>query len=199
MTSAAPTRLRLPPEERKEQILAAASDLIAKHGFNGVSLDDIAAACNFTKHGLLYHFGSKENLLAAVLKRRDANDMASIADVDLSAVTDPATARELLTRLVHRNLQQRPLIHLYTTLGAEALEPGHPASGYFLERLMAARSAMRDQVLAWHPFPDLAAIELISFLEGLQLQWLRDPTIDFARQWELFARRFFADAEYPIG
>jgi hypothetical protein len=32
----------------------------------------------------------------------------------------------------------------------------------------------------------------------LQLQWLRDPTIDFRQQWELLADRFFADAADPI-
>jgi AcrR family transcriptional regulator len=194
MVPTKPSRLRLPPTERKEQILVAASDLIAKRGFNGVSLDDIAAACNFTKHGLLYHFQSKEKLLAAVLERRDENDRASIADVDLSAVRDASTARAVLTRLVHRNLQQRPLIHLYMTLSAEALEPDHPASEYFIERLALVREGLQRQVLTWHPFPDLAANELIGYLEGMQLQWLRDPAIDFARQWELFADRFFVDA-----
>ena len=187
------TRTRLRPQERKDQILAAASHLIAQRGFRGVSLDDIAAACDFTKHGLLHHFPSKTILLAAVLQRRDANDNASIADVDLAEVLDAAGARAVLTRLVHRNLQQRPLIHLYTTLSAEALEPGHPASAYFIDRLAVVRTGLQELVLAWHPFPDLAANELIGYLEGLQLQWLRDPTIDFERQWELFADRFFVD------
>jgi AcrR family transcriptional regulator len=193
MTTAA--RLRLPPAERREQILAAASHLIAQRGFRGVSLDDIAVECGFTKHGLLYHFPSKEILLAAVLRRRDEQDRGSIADVDLSAVLDVATARAVLTRLVHRNLEQRPLIHLYTTLNAEALEEDHPAHGYFRDRLALVREGLQQHVLAWHPHPDLAANELVGFLEGLQLLWLRHPDIDFPRQWELFADRFFVDPE----
>jgi hypothetical protein len=37
----------------------------------------------------------------------------------------------------------------------------------------------------------MAAIELLAFLDGLQLNWLRDPAIDFLAQWEGFADRFF--------
>ncbi|XVQ06382.1 hypothetical protein ACQP1W_27380 [Spirillospora sp. CA-255316] len=47
-------------------------------------------------------------------------------------------------------------------------------------------------LLAWHRRPDLAAVELLSFLDGLQSYWLRDPDIDFLAQWEFFADRFFA-------
>ncbi|WP_433153685.1 hypothetical protein ACQPZ8_21025 [Actinomadura nitritigenes] len=37
----------------------------------------------------------------------------------------------------------------------------------------------------------LAAVEVFSFLDGLQLHWLSAPDIDFLPQWEFFADRFF--------
>ncbi|KAB2375050.1 hypothetical protein F9B16_26840 [Actinomadura montaniterrae] len=57
-------------------------------------------------------------------------------------------------------------------------------------------------LLSWHPRPGLAAVELLSFLDGLQLHWLRDPGIGFLAQWELFADRFFVldgPVNYPRG
>ncbi|MDL4816479.1 hypothetical protein [Actinomadura opuntiae] len=57
-----------------------------------------------------------------------------------------------------------------------------------------AHAMVERYLLAWHPRPDLAAVELLSFLDGLQHHWLRDPGIDFLAQWDLFADRFFTGA-----
>jgi hypothetical protein len=46
-------------------------------------------------------------------------------------------------------------------------------------------------LFAWHPQRELATVELLAFLDGLQLNWFRDPSIDFTAQWEAFADRFF--------
>jgi len=32
---------------------------------------------------------------------------------------------------------------------------------------------------------------LLAFLDGLQLNWFRDPSIDFTAQWEAFAAHFY--------
>jgi hypothetical protein len=107
------------------------------------------------------------------------------------SASDPAAARELATRLVHRNLTQRPLPQLSTVLAAEALDPAHPAHDYFAQRLRAARTDLAGRLLPWHPHPDLAAVALLAFLDGLQLHWLRDSSIEFLAQWQSFAARFF--------
>ena len=184
-------RRRLPPAERREEILAAATELIAASGFNGVSIGAVATACGMTKAGLLHHFPSKEQLLVAVLERRDQLDLAAI-DAGLAPATDAAAARAMLTRLVRRNLAQRSIVQLYTVLSAEALDPAHPAHDYFRKRLRGARSQLERHVFAWHPRPQVAAVELLAFLDGLQLNWLRDPSIGFESQWDTFADRLFS-------
>ena len=182
-------RRRLPLAERREEILAAATQLISASGFNGVSLGAFAAACGMTKAGLLHHFPSREDLLIAVLERRDELDLAAILD-SAEPATDAASARAVVDRLVRRNLSQRSIVQLYTVLSAEALDPAHPAHEYFRRRLATSRATLADQLFAWHPEPDRAAVELLAFLDGLQLNWLRDPTIDFTAQWETYAARF---------
>lgn len=52
---------------RREQILGVAAPLFARHGFHGVSVDDLGAAAGVTGPALYRHFRSKEDILAELL------------------------------------------------------------------------------------------------------------------------------------
>lgn len=52
---------------RHDQILAAAAPLFARHGFHGVSVDDLGAAAGVTGPALYRHFRAKEDILAELL------------------------------------------------------------------------------------------------------------------------------------
>lgn len=52
------------------RLLDAAEALFARHGYNGVSIRDIAGAARANISSVYYHFGSKQDLLAAVCRRR---------------------------------------------------------------------------------------------------------------------------------
>src|ERR1700754_478203 len=54
----------------KERILGAAEALFARHGFAGASLRQVTAAANVNLAAVNYHFGSKENLINEVFRRR---------------------------------------------------------------------------------------------------------------------------------
>jgi AcrR family transcriptional regulator len=59
---------RRPDSERLQtRIRAAATRLIAQHGFDAVAVNDIATAVGISKQALLYHFPSKDALREAVL------------------------------------------------------------------------------------------------------------------------------------
>lgn len=186
------SRRRLPPDQRRREILDAATSLIAASGFNGISLGRFAEACGMTKPGLLHYFASKEDLLIAVLDHRDELDGAAVAP-DRTPATDAASSRALITRLVRRNAIQPSIVRLYTVLNAEALDPGHPAHGYFAERWHASRHALEVYAFPWHPEPRRCAVQVLAFLDGLQVNWLRDPSIDLEAEWNAFADRLYAD------
>ncbi|WP_020670574.1 TetR/AcrR family transcriptional regulator [Amycolatopsis nigrescens] len=52
---------------RREQILAAAAELFARHGFHGVGIDDIGAAVGISGPALYRHFKSKDAMLGEML------------------------------------------------------------------------------------------------------------------------------------
>ena len=52
----------------KERVIQAARERFAAHGFQGTRLQDVAEQAGIRHPTLLYHFGSKENLYAAVIE-----------------------------------------------------------------------------------------------------------------------------------
>ena len=78
---------RLPRAQRREQILAAATEAFARSGFAATSLDDIAAEAGITRVILYRHFDSKTDLYQAVLDRMCARLDAHVAE-PVSGFTD---------------------------------------------------------------------------------------------------------------
>lgn len=76
----------------KERILGAAEDLFARHGFAGASLRQVTAAANVNLAAVNYHFGSKENLIEEVFRRRldelNARRLAALAEVNADGKAD---------------------------------------------------------------------------------------------------------------
>ena len=71
---------RLPRAQRREQILAAATEAFAGSGFAATSLEDIAAEAGVTRVILYRHFDSKTDLYQAVLDRMCARLDAHVAE-----------------------------------------------------------------------------------------------------------------------
>lgn len=57
----------MPAPTRREQILAAAAELFARHGFHGVGIDDIGSAVGISGPALYRHFRSKDAMLGEML------------------------------------------------------------------------------------------------------------------------------------
>ena len=59
------------PTATKEKLLDAFDTLLDEHGTAGATLDAVAAKAGVSKGGLLYHFGSKAELIKGSLDRLD--------------------------------------------------------------------------------------------------------------------------------
>ena len=70
----------------KQRILDSAEALFARHGFAGASLRQVTASANVNLAAVNYHFGSKENLINEVFRRR-LDDLNSQRQQALQVVT----------------------------------------------------------------------------------------------------------------
>jgi AcrR family transcriptional regulator len=70
----------MPRAQRREQILAAATEAFARSGFTATGLDDIAAEAGITRVLLYRHFDSKTDLYQAVLDRMCARLEAHVEE-----------------------------------------------------------------------------------------------------------------------
>ncbi|MHA7143148.1 TetR/AcrR family transcriptional regulator [Arthrobacter sp. TmT3-37] len=59
--------LRLPRDERRRQLLAAAQEVFVGSGYHGAAMDDIAVAAKVSKPVLYQHFPGKRDLYLALL------------------------------------------------------------------------------------------------------------------------------------
>lgn len=184
---------RMTPDERREEILMAATRLISKSGFNAVSQAEIAKACGVGKSLVTHYFSSMKALLAAVLDAKDRADFAMLSGAVYPA-SEPAPVRAFITRHIRNNLERWELIRLHRMLDVEALDPAHPAHDYFAERYHRTRKVAQD-LLAFKRDPERAAQELLAFWHGLELAWLRNPDLPVLLIWDSFADRFFVADE----
>ena len=73
---------------KREDVLRKASALIARHGFDGTSMRDIAAAVDMLPGSLYYHFPSKEDMLLA-MHERVVSDMVTEVEAAIAKGKSP--------------------------------------------------------------------------------------------------------------
>jgi AcrR family transcriptional regulator len=88
---------RLTPERRRQltrdSLISAAREVFTRKGFHAASLEEIAEAAGFTRGAIYSNFGSKEELLFAVIDRFDNMGLVGIADaVEAEAASGPTSA-----------------------------------------------------------------------------------------------------------
>jgi len=165
--------------ERREEILAAADQAFAKHGFRGASLATIAQSVGLSQPGLLHHFPSKEHLLLEVLRYREERGLEYVA----RKFEEADSYADALLELCAANARTPGLVRLFAVLAAEGVDDDHPANQFFIDRyrhlreLAGARFAdeQREGRLAADIDPEKLAPQVLAMFDGLQLQWLLEP------------------------
>src|SRR3954463_6957541 len=92
---------------KREEILRAALEVIARHGYRKTSTRELASAVGLSEAGLLHYFGSKEKLFEEVLRVRD--------EVDTASSGDESDAVGKLGAIVRHNSGVPGLVQLYST------------------------------------------------------------------------------------
>jgi AcrR family transcriptional regulator len=163
---------------RIDGILDAALELFAVNGYRATTMKEIADRTGMSQAGLMHHFPAKADILIALLQRRDERS---------SALTPEASALPLLDRLLTAadDIRDQPaLVALQCVLSAEATAPDHPAHAYFKDRNVrnvsrtSAAFAELQRQGGIRPDADPASLArmTLALLDGLQMQWLYDPS-----------------------
>lgn len=101
------------PSTRREQILAAATELFVQRGYRAVSMEDIGAAAGIAGPSVYRHFASKSDLLMAGCGRL-ADQLSLGASRALSGAASPAAAFDRLIRsYVEIVLEHGELLYVY--------------------------------------------------------------------------------------
>lgn len=168
---------------KREEILSRALEVFAEKGYRKASLREIAESVGLSQAGLLHHFSSKEELFSEVLRKRDEVDTGE------AAVGEQwSDAADGLTRVIRHNAEVPGLVQLYATLSAEAADPDHPGHDYFVQRYDSIVGGMERHLRAEQEAGRVTdAVDArrlariaIAVADGMQVQWMLDPSADMA-------------------
>jgi AcrR family transcriptional regulator len=176
VTEEEPERVRrLPRAERREKILAAATEAFARSGFAATGLDDIASEAGVTRVILYRHFDSKTDLYQAVLDRmgarlnahvEDPADGLSNASIDglLAVASESPAGFRLLFQHAVREPEFKEQIEKFRAYITAAVY--QPVSALVVDKALARWAAQLapavaiEAITAWldagQPEPDLA-------------------------------------------
>ncbi len=86
------SRARMTGRERREQLVEVGRSLFADKGFEGTTVEEIAARAKVSKPVVYEHFGGKEGLYAVVVDREIARLLGAIT----AALTSSTSSHEIL-------------------------------------------------------------------------------------------------------
>lgn len=115
--------VRTPDLERRRQLLDALIEEFAANGIGDRSLRDVAAAVGTSHRMLLHHFGSREDLLIAIVEEVERRQMGLLPELP----TDPAESFAATWADLHRP-ELRQLERLFFECYARAAQGEKPFS-----------------------------------------------------------------------
>ena len=162
---------------RRAEIVRAALESIAQHGYERASLRDIASRAGVTHAALLRHFTGKDELLLAALAQREADEEALAARIIESGANGTRVLSEVLRdEFAHPDYQRN-----WLALTVAATDPAHPAHEFFIGRRERMRTRFKSGPLPTsRDSATLSADEkvtlVLAMIDGLRIQALLDPS-----------------------
>jgi AcrR family transcriptional regulator len=167
-------------EVRREQIIDAAVELFGEHGFRGTSVAAVADQVGVTDAGVLYHFGTKDELLLAVLDRLRGRQWGEMQTELQAAYLEGGLAGLRLVRYWGAWMENTPEENkVLLVLSAEHLTDDSAVNVYFAERYgwlltslaEAFEQAAKNGDIRRDVDAVLEASMLMAMMDGIRLQW----------------------------
>lgn len=169
-------------EAKRAEIKAAALAVLERDGEAGASMRVIAKEAGISLAGLMHYFPTRDVLLTEL--QRDGDEQFQQRYRDSGTDIDPG---EVLAQAMVDKAAKPGSGTVYLSLAAAAaIDPSHPAAEYLRERYERIRAVIANDVrrrqaagtVPAHVDAEFAAAALISAADGIQIQWMSDPSID---------------------
>jgi AcrR family transcriptional regulator len=178
--------------ESRARIVEAAVEVFGRHGFRGGTLQQVADAVGLTPGAITKLFGSKEQLLIAVLFH-----WGELTTAVIGADKHGLAKLESFGDLMAYHVEHPGLLELYVMMAAEAGSfEEHPAHEFMVDRyartLEDLRQVFADGVRdgAFRPMAEdeirAEAEFLLAAMDGLEIQFLVDPSFDLVRSFRRY-------------
>ncbi|HTD10170.1 MAG TPA: TetR/AcrR family transcriptional regulator [Solirubrobacteraceae bacterium] len=157
--------------QTRARLLEAAARVYARRGFSGATLDEVAAEAGFTKGAVYGHFGSKENLLLALMDEHLARQIAEqVALFDRGRITWERPLAGSASWM--QGIEQDPdplrlFVELWTYAQRDERLRGHLQAGLELSRATFARFAVASAADAGAELGQDAAEQFGNIVIGL--------------------------------
>jgi AcrR family transcriptional regulator len=138
MATGSPTSQRMSAEERREQLLDVTKEIVAEHGFHGVSIEAVARRAGITRPIVYGHFKDLQGLLEALVEREGARALAQLAEVLPTNLTE-GRPRDLLLASMRGYLEAAQSDPVTWRL---VLMPPEGAPAVLRERIAQGRAAV---------------------------------------------------------
>jgi AcrR family transcriptional regulator len=186
-------------ERTQRAIIDAAMELFAERGYQGTGLMAIGERAGVTHAAVLYHFGSSEGLLLAVLDERLRRFDAATRHAFRGAPVDVIAA---LPEIARFNAANPELTKMFVILKAESVDVGQPAHDYFVAHIRRTqrglRRVLRDGIAQGDFRSDIdvetKAAEIVAFLGGAEADAFLDPArLDLVALYESYTAALLRD------
>jgi AcrR family transcriptional regulator len=174
---------------RREQIIAAAYELAVRGGLRAVTIRDVARKSEISTGLVIFHFGTKDRLVLALLDSVLARTTALSMGPDITAIHDPLDRLIALLRQEMARLSTEPKRNrLFFEFWSEGMwnRGIRVRMQRELDRYREAFRPMADAVVNADPArfvgiapEDLAAVA-VSFIKGCAVQSMVEPHLDTA-------------------
>jgi AcrR family transcriptional regulator len=159
--------------QTRARLLEAAAQVYARQGFAGATLDEVAAEAGFTKGAVYGHFGSKENLLLALVEEYLAGQVVeqlALFDRDRATWERPLAGSEHWMELVEERPQRfRLFVELWIYAQRDERLRARLAGGLATLRATLARFAADSSADAGFDAPAGVPEQFANIMLGLGL------------------------------
>lgn len=131
--------------DRREELVEKATDYVLAHGLVGLSLRPLAAALGTSDRMLLYHLGSKDQLVVEIIRCSTRRSVTELRALPPSPTAEDAVRQQWLLRTGEHQARCERLYVEASTLGLFGEEPYASAVAASNEEWMAA---MREHLAA---------------------------------------------------